>query len=799
MGKVYNMKKNSATNFLQEFVPWLKEQGEISWMRTLDSEPPHLSPLPQVLHEKISSALAERGITSLYTHQARAFEKAHARRNFVVVTPTASGKTLCYNLPVMQALLENPESRALYLFPTKALSQDQQAELNEISLGGAMPVRAYTYDGDTPASLRSIARTQGRIVITNPDMLHAGILPNHTKWISFFSHLDYVVIDEMHAYRGVFGSHVGNVIRRLKRIAEFYGSKPCFILSSATIANPRELAEMIIEDAVELIDENGAGKSEKTIIYYNPPILDPLQGIRRSSALESEKITLKLLSMGIKTILFARSRLKVELIASYLTEHLYNRFNDNAHIKISPYRSGLLPSERRTIERGLREGSIHGVVSTNALELGIDIGGLDAAVMAGYPGSTASFWQQAGRAGRRGTASVAVMVATSSPLDQFFAAHPEYFFLQKPESGRVDLNNLYIFMDHMKCAAFELPFRDSATLNFGKAGQEDVWQALELLEAEGVVRKTEGRWFWAAEGYPGESISLRSARSDNVVIVDTTNGAHTVIGEMDRPSAKELIFDNAVYIHNGTQYMVEKLDIANRICRVVKKDVEYWTDSIVKTDLEVLTEDRHFTYEASSLECVVGDVLIRDQVQKFKKLRFHTHENIGYGEVFLPPEEMQTQAAMFIVEPQSPAGLFLEALSPSQAQDALSGAGKVLKSLVPAFLLCDPVDIGMVARVKDPHFQKSVLIIYDKYPGGTGLSEALAGKMKELFNASADRVFSCGCKDGCPSCVGADLPGTKHISRQFLRLCFYQDGMHGIPGNTILERGNTNGLVESTT
>jgi len=773
------MKENSATNFLQDFIPWLENQGEVAWMRTMDAQPPSLAPLPQDLHEKIASALRQRGISSLYTHQAAAYQKARSRRNFVVVTPTASGKTLCYNLPVMQSLLENPETRALYLFPTKALSQDQQAELNEISLGGTMPVRAYTYDGDTPASLRSIARTQGRIVITNPDMLHAGILPNHTKWISFFSHLDYVVIDEMHTYRGIFGSHVGNVIRRLKRIAAFYGSKPCFILSSATIANPQELANMLIEDEVDLIDENGAGTSEKTIIYYNPPVLDPLQGIRRSSALESEKITLKLLSMGIKTILFARSRLKVELIASYLNEHLANPFNENSHIRISPYRSGLLPSERRAIERGLRDGSIQGVVSTNALELGIDIGGLDAAVMAGYPGSTASFWQQAGRAGRRGTASIAVMVATSSPLDQFFAAHPEYFFSQKPEKGRVDLNNVYIFMDHAKCAAFELPFNDGADSNFGRAGKEDLAGALEILEAEGVVRKTEGRWFWASEGYPGESVSLRSARSDNVVIVDTTNGAHAVIGEMDRPSAKELIFDNAVYIHNGTQYMVEKLDIENRICKVVKKDVEYWTDSIVKTDLEVLTEDEHVSFEAFSLECFVGDVLIRDQVQKFKKLRFHTHENIGYGEIYLPPEEMQTRAAMFVVEPKSPAGRFLDALSPAQAQDALSGAGKLLKSLAPAFLLCDPVDIGMVARVKDPHFQKSALIFFDKYPGGTGLSEALPDRAKELFMAAEERVFACGCKDGCPSCVGADLPAIKQIARHFLALCSADGSLSG--------------------
>ncbi|HWP69324.1 MAG TPA: DEAD/DEAH box helicase, partial [Rectinemataceae bacterium] len=714
------MIEKTATDFLGAFIPWLERQGEVAWVHSLPQRSPEYADLPADLAPSLASALAARGIKKLYLHQAESYARARSGRNFVVVTPTASGKTLCYNLPVVQTLIENPTARALYLFPTKALSQDQQSELNEVSLGGELSIKIHTYDGDTPSSLRTVARTSGRIIITNPDMLHSGILPNHPKWITFFSNLKYIVIDEMHSYRGVFGSHVGNVLRRLKRIAAFYGAKPVFIFCSATIGNPKELAEALLEEPVDLIDRNGSGSGSKTIVFYNPPVIDPVQGLRKSSALESQRIALELLRMGVKTILFARSRLKVELIASYINQSIKNLNNENSGIKVSPYRSGLLPTERRAIEKGLRDGSINGVVSTNALELGIDIGGLDAAVMAGYPGSTASFWQQAGRAGRRGTSSVAVFVASSSPLDQYFARHPEYFLSQTPEQARVDLDNPFIFIDHAKCAAFELPFAVGEAFGSGSgkgfggaSGTEHgsseraglTTEALSLLEEEGVVRKTEGRWFWSNEGYPSEKISLRSATVDNVVIVDVTKGSYRVIGEMDRPSAKELIFDNAVYIHLGTQFIVKKLDIANRLCHVERKDVDYWTDAVVKTDIQVLTEDERGvemseagpgTSEAGRelYGYAVGDVLVRSQAEKFKKLRFHTHENIGYGDVSLPAEEMQTRSLVLLFPAGSAAGSFLSSLDPATAAAVLVGAGRLLKALAPVFVLCDPRDIG---------------------------------------------------------------------------------------------------------
>lgn len=774
------MDRKTATDFLDAFLPWLETQGEVSWARRLEPRQPVWAPLPDGLPAALVGALEKRGIDRLYSHQAEAYEAARQGRHCVVVTPTASGKTLCYNLPVMQRLLENPDARALYLFPTKALSQDQQAELNEISLGGELGIKMYTYDGDTPSSLRTAARSSGRIVISNPDMLHSGILPNHTKWIQFFSKLEYVVVDEMHTYRGVFGSHVGNVLRRLKRIAAFYGAKPSFVFCSATIANPEELAEALIEEPVRLIDRNGAGSGPKTVIFYNPPLLDAVQGLRRSSAHESQKIALELLRSGVKTILFARSRLRVELIASLLNKSLSNPYNENSRIRVSPYRSGLLPSERRAIEKGLREGGIQGVVSTNALELGIDIGGLDAAVMAGYPGNSASFWQQSGRAGRRGGASAAVLVASSSPLDQYFSKHADYFLAQKPECARVDLDNPYIFIDHLKCAAFELPFGEGE--GFGSGGDPGeraglTQEALAMLEEGGAVRRTGGKWYWSDEGYPSEKISLRSATADNVVIIDTTGGKHEAIGEMDRPSAKELIFDNAVYIHLGTQYIVKKLDIANRVCHVERKDVDYWTDAVVKTDIHVLEIDSR-TEEGKagepSMEVAVGDVLVRSQAEKFKKLSIEGNENIGYGDISLPAEEMQTRSVVLLFPDSTRAGSWLSRLAPSAVAAVLVGAGRVMKSLAPAFVMCDPSDIGVSERVRDPHFSSPAIYIYDKYPGGTGLCEALAERMAELAQAAFERMSGCSCGEGCPSCVGADLAaegGFKRQACEFLRIC----------------------------
>ena len=702
--------------------------------------------IPEDVFPVIKNTLAAKGITRLYSHQAESFNCVTAGENIVVVTPTASGKSLCYNLPVLQKLIENPEERALYLFPTKALSQDQQSELNEIILGGEIPVKVSTYDGDTPASVRVSARESGRIVISNPDMLHSGILPNHPKWIKFLSNLKYVVIDEVHVYRGIFGSHMTNVIRRLKRIAKFYGSDPVFICCSATISNPLELASQIVESDLKLIDKSGAPAGEKHIVLYNPPLVDPVQGIRRGVVLESSKIATKFLGSKIKTIVFARSRVRTELIASYINKNLRNHYNENKKIRVEAYRGGYLPRERRAIEKGLRTGEIQGVVSTTALELGIDIGGLDLAVLAGFPGSISSVWQQAGRAGRRNTLSAAVIIASASPVDQYLVKNPDYFFKRSPESAWVNPDNIFILLDHLKCAVFELPFQDSDEFS------GPVADFMSYLEEEGVVRLSEGSWYWADRSYPAEQIGLRSASPDNIVIINTTKGKNEVIGEMDLPSAKELLFQNAVYIHRGDQYLSKQLDIENKCCYVEEADLNYYTDSIVKTDIKLLQNDAEDI--SNACRTIIGDVLVRSQVTKYKKLKFSTHENIGYGDIYLPEEEMHTRAAVLVLEKKSASGKAFALIDDSLKEEVIGRAGTVLKNVCPVFLMCDSHDISVAERLKDQYTEEPSLYFYDTCPGGSGLAEGFLKKLSLILQAASDLVSSCNCKTGCPSCIG---------------------------------------------
>jgi DEAD/DEAH box helicase domain-containing protein len=703
--------------------------------------------IPPGVDPRIRSALKARGIDRIYSHQLAAWNEVRAGRSVVLVSPTASGKTLAYNLPVLQALLEDPDARALYLFPTKALSQDQQSELNEVVLGGEIPVKVFTYDGDTPGSIRISARDEGRIIITNPDMLHTGILPNHPKWIKALTHLRFVVIDEMHSYRGVFGSHMTSVIRRLKRIAQFYGASPVFICCSATIGNPHELAGRILEKETTLVDENGAPSGERHFVLYNPPLVDRVQGIRRSVVLESQRIATRLLKAGVKTIVFARSRVRTELIATYIRDSLKNFYTDNHGITVQSYRGGYLPNERRAIEKGLRDGSIQGVVSTNALELGIDIGGLDASILAGFPGTIASSWQQAGRAGRRNTVSLSILVASSSPTDQFVIQHPEYFFSRSPENGYIDPGNIFIQTDQLKCAVFELPFEEGESFGEGAA------DLLGYLAEKGVIRHAGAKWYWADRSYPAENVSLRTSTAENVVIVDTTRGRNEVIGEMDMPSAKLLVFDHAIYIHLGDQYVVKNLDLENRRCFVEETDTDYWTDSIVKTDIKVLVVDEERT--AAGTRAALGDILVRTQATKFKKLKYHTNENVGYGDITLPADEMHTRSAVLLFDGDTAPGRAFAALSDTERGIVIQRLGVLLRTVAPVFLLCDPRDLGVSERVRDPHFEAPCLYVYDQYPGGIGLSEGFLDNLPQIARGAREVVENCPCENGCPSCIGA--------------------------------------------
>jgi DEAD/DEAH box helicase domain-containing protein len=727
----------------------------VTCWKTLPAKPAQWADFPAWLKPELREAMHQHGINRLYSHQAEAIAQVGAGKNIVVVTPTASGKTLCYNLPTLNAVLENPEARALYLFPTKALSQDQVAELYEIvkllSPKINFDIKTYTFDGDTPQAARQAIRSSGHVVVTNPDMLHQGILPHHTKWVKLFENLRYVVIDELHNYRGVFGSHLANVVRRLRRIAAFYGANPQFICCSATIANPKELAEQITEGDVELIDNNGAPRGEKHFILYNPPVVNRELGIRKSSVKEARNIAGKFLLNDIQTIVFARSRLRVEILVTYLKEMF--AANKKSPNLIRGYRGGYLPTERREIERGLRSGETLGVVSTNALELGIDIGRLTACVMAGYPGSMASAWQQAGRAGRRADSAVAVMVASSAPVDQYVVNHPDYFFGKPPESGVVDPNNLVILMSHIKCSAFELPFADGEKFGYGKSRVEATNEILEYLEENKILHHAEGRWHWMTDAYPAEAVGLRTATPENVVIIDTTNDER-VIGEVNLLDAPTMLHDEAIYIHEAAQYHVDKLDWDRRKAYVRQVEVDYYTDAHTDTSIHVLEMFEQTDLPMPAMKKAHGEVNVNCQTTKFKKLKFGSHENIGYGPVELPEISMHTTSYWW----EFPSDM-AERMKVSQSVlgDALKALSHVLQSAAAIYLMCDIRDVRAVPMVRAPLTQKPTIFIYDNHAGGVGFSKRLFGMHDELKVAAGDLITNCGCAAGCPSCVGPAL------------------------------------------
>ena len=718
----------------------LKNLSEVTHYRELPGQKGEYVDFPDFLNSSLVSALQRRGIDRLYTHQGSALKKAGESENLVVVTPTASGKTLCYNLPVLDSILKKESSRALYLFPTKALSQDQLDELH--GLAGELPeeIKTFTYDGDTRPEVRRSIRKAAHIVITNPDMLHTGILPHHTKWVKLFENLDYIILDEIHTYRGVFGSHVANVMRRLKRIAEFYGSNPRFLCSSATIANPGELASNLTGEDVEVIEESGAPEGPRDFIFYNPPVVNKELGVRRSYIKEARNLARRLLKNEISTIVFARSRLNTELILSYLQEEL------PASLRVAGYRGGYLPDERRNIEEGLREGKIKGVVSTNALELGIDIGQLEACVIAGYPGAVSSVWQQAGRAGRGQERSLTVLVASSSPMDQFMVKNPEYFFQQPPESGLINPDNLLILLSHLKCAAFELPFEEGE-----KFGIEATEEMLSYLEEERVLRYRDGRWHWMADKYPAEDISLRSASSDDFAVIDVTNNRHQVIGRVDYHSAPTTIHEKAIYLHGASQYQVQELDFDDRRALVEEVDVNYYTDASLAVDLSVLEEFEE-KREGEIVRCH-GEVSVTAQATMFKKVKFNTHENVGYGDINLPEQEIHTTAYWFTLPSELKEKLGRDAL-----ENGMIGAANLFVNIAPLFLLCDPGDIKDAIQIRSPHTGKPTLFFYDAYPGGIGLSEKLFSVHDNLVKRAARHLEDCSCEQGCPSCVG---PGSE--------------------------------------
>jgi DEAD/DEAH box helicase domain-containing protein len=742
---------------------------------------------PDDVHPALRQALVDKGFRQLFSHQRSSWEALMEGQNIVVVTPTASGKTLCYNLPVLDAILKDPSTRAMYLFPTKALSQDQQAELDDVN--GRLPeeIRVFTYDGDTPQDARKAIRARGHIVLTNPDMLHAGILPHHTKWIKLFENLKYVVIDELHNYRGIFGSHLANVLRRLRRIARFYGADPKFILCTATIANPAEMAEKMIEAPVTLIDDNGAPRGGKYFVFYTPPVVNAALGIRRSYVNESRRVASIFLKNGLQTIVFAQSRLITEVLLTYLKEDIETNIQKEGLIR--GYRGGYLPLKRREIEKGLRTGEIRGVVSTNALELGIDIGTLDVAVLAGYPGTIASTWQRAGRAGRKTGLSAAVLVATSSPLDQFIINNPEYFFSKSPEMALINPDNLSILISHVECAAFELPFEDGE-----KFGRAETGPILNFLEEDKILHHSQDKWFYTSEAYPADAISLRSISSDNFVVVDITGEAR-VIAEVDYTSALTALHPKAIYIVEGEQYFVEKLDFEERKAYVKKTDIDYYTDAIDYTKITILDIFDKKGLEAGTGRFSHGEVHVATQVVGFKKIKFHTGENVGAGDLQLPQNEMHTTAYWLTVPSVLMQGL---PFPPEQRVNGLFGLAYLIHHVSPLFMMCDLHDVGVsigdntsgepvrqltpqaraaaqgqdeMPVVMDPDFEPNIFI-YDNYPGGIGLSPSLFALESKLLEHALKTLEACPCRDGCPSCVGATNESgrdAKQVARAILQ------------------------------
>jgi len=762
-----------------------EDDPHVTAVRRIEPIEAQYAPFPESIDPRLQRAMVSRGISQLYTHQAEAIAHALAGRNVVTITPTASGKTLCYNVPVMDGILKDPSSRALYLFPTKALAQDQLAELHQLAelvgAEGGGDIGVFTYDGDTPQDARRAIRGRAHVVLSNPDMLHSGILPHHPRWAKLFESLKFVIIDELHAYRGVFGSHLANILRRLDRVCRHYGSSPTFICSSATIANPRALAERLTGTSFELVEKSGAPRGEKFFICVNPPVVNAQLGIRRSYLAETRRVAIEFLKRGLQIIVFAQSRLSTEILTTYLKDAFAGP--PGAADVVRGYRGGYLPLRRREIERGLRDGEVRCVVSTSALELGIDIGALDVAVMAGYPGSIASTWQRAGRAGRRAGRSAAVLVASSAPIDQFVARHPDYFFDASPEHALVNPDNLHILLDHVKCAAFELPFTTTSTF-----GAFNVQEMLSILSEEGFVQQAGDQWQWTHESYPADAVSLRSVSSDNFIVVDQTHGER-VIGETDFTSGPSVLHEKAIYIVEGQLYQVERLDFDGRKAYVRAVECDYYTDAIDYTKVTILEDmtpadfpepggvDEAPASAAVSPDAHHGEVHVVSRVVGFKKIKFYTNENIGSGELDLPEQQMHTSSYWLTIPKTT-----MEALPYGMAdrRDGVLALAYAMRNVAPLMLMCDSHDLGLSVdgvtadeAARTPGVVAPTIFIYDNYPGGIGFSEPLYGMHASLLAKTQELIDECPCQSGCPSCVGPEGntgPLAKKVASEVLRL-----------------------------
>lgn len=740
---------------------------------TLEGASAKSAPMPGGLDARIVKALGARGVTSLYTHQAHAFELATGGKDFVVATPTASGKSLCYVLPVLQALAQDKEARALFLFPTKALSRDQEESLRALMKEAGLDHGAITFDGDTPADARRAARERAGVIMSNPDMLHAGVLPHHAGWARFFAGLKYVVIDELHAYRGVFGSHLANVLRRLDRVARFHGGKPQYLMASATIGNPREHATRMLGREVELVSESGAPRGERKVLLYNPPVLNPELGVRQSYVKAAARLTADLVKAGVPTLLFGQSRNTVEVMLKYLRDAL-------VEARLSPelvqaYRGGYLPQQRRDIEARLRGGDVRAVVATSALELGIDVGALDAVVCAGWPGSVAALWQRFGRAGRRQGTSLSLLITSSAPVDQYVANTSKNLLGAPVEQARIDPDNVEVLVQHLKCAAFELPFESDEAFRDVKA--EQVKEVLQYLSSHQVVHEAtspSGRstFHWSADAYPANDVSLRSVGWDNFVVVDVSTDK--TIAEMDWRSTHTMLHEQAIYQHDGKQFQVERLDFENHKAFVRPVEPDYYTDAMTYTKVTVMSRAQDETQR--TCEMGAGEVSVIERVVGYKKIKFHTHENVGYGDVRLPEMQMHTTAFWLTVPEATVQRMIAQGLGTRpDMMDALAGVNAAMHTVGAVGLMIDPRDLGRCVGSRDGSGNRGeaiyepTLFLYDHVPGGIGLASRLFDEREMVLRGTRDLLERCECEHGCPSCVGpVAAPGRKALALAIL-------------------------------
>jgi DEAD/DEAH box helicase domain-containing protein len=723
--------------------------------------------LPAGIDPRLVEVLAARGMTQLWEHQARAIELALDRRDVLVATPTASGKTLCYTVPVLQSLLASEgRARALFLFPTKALTQDQTVGITGLVEALGERWHAYTYDGDTPPSVRRTLRDRGHLVLTNPWMLHQGILPNHAKWSELFQGLEWIVVDELHTLSGVFGSSVANVLRRLLRIARHYGASPRFLASSATLADPRGHAARIFGRDVEVVSEDASPSGERIFGIYDPPLLNPVAGLRANALEEARELAELVCSPARQTIFFCQRRTSVEVLTRYLKESASRM--GLVPDEVRGYRGGYLPLLRREIEAGLKNGAVKVVVSTNALELGIDIGALDVAVLVGYPGSQASFWQRAGRVGRRGKPSLVVQIARSDPLDQYLALHPEWLFRAPRERIGLDPDNLVILSEQLKCAAFELSFRqgsDAALQDEPEYARSSAAVGIldYLAEESRLLLKRGGRWWWMADAYPAESVTLAGNEPDNVVVLEIDT--ERAIGEVDREASITTVHEGAIYQVEGETWRIERFDHSNRRAYARRVDTDYFTEAHAEAEVRVLrlercavrrrkVEGETFADESAPHEDYAiwrGEVHLTTVATLFKKVRFYTRENLGAGEIHLPPEELDTEAFVLTISDRTASEIGLVA---GERASAWRAVGKLLRRVAPLFVRCSPEDLGLASHIRSPHFRRPALYLYDRVMGGVGLSEILFQEHRALLAAAREVLDRCECASGCPACSG---------------------------------------------